>query len=409
MEYESRLNHGADPSRIFVGIREHTDFSPQSASWFPMASYWLDIDQTHFYSTHSPLADRFFRKINNRSQILFLVHPDSESFYSESFLGDGLNAPEKGLDFYSLPTASTRTVLTSADNYHDKFFAKVSLNKQIGGFKRTITGREAARSIGTTLILQSLNLPENFHYFPEVLSVIPKDMERGAFIIREIPSELLNNNIHLMPLFSLYTPQESGSEVTPIQKMIQKTEMDPLGFVNKYILTPFAKLWLNLVIEHGIAIEAHGQNVLLALDKNGIPDMNFYFRDHGGFNIDLAYLKRKNINIPDLPTFTTVDKDYFQKEHLRAIKSSLFNYFEGSFLHGLSKHLSDPYGITYETLQHVLKNALKVEARHYGINLNKLNNYGTLISHILYARNKFSVGSNRLKEFYYRTINLFCR
>ncbi|GIL17956.1 MAG: hypothetical protein BroJett040_17070 [Oligoflexia bacterium] len=365
MSYEQQVNRNIDETRVqALTNNQNKKFAPESGKWFQVKSYWVEAETVFLFSTQTSLSQAFTSDVGNKKYVLFLVHPESEDFYA-NFLRDQKPGPL----FHALATSSSRTVLVSPEGRPDVFFfAKLSLNKEIGGVVRTIPKGEIARSVGTTNVLISSKsyIGRDFDFLLETVGVMPKGMERGGFLIREIPQDVISGRSQLLPMFSLFTRQESTGK-SPFELMIQKTKREPLEFIRDEILRPFAKLWLDVTVKNGIAIEAHGQNFLMEI-SDGLPTGKFVFRDFGGFNLDLHYRGKKGFPSLELPALTNLAEDYHQKFHATAIRQSLFNYFEAGVLYGLADEAERfQSGISYKRLTFEFRKILSQEAQSYGM------------------------------------------
>ncbi len=341
MEYEKNTNKIHHPSKI-IPLNNFQDpfYAPEQANVFNIPSYWVDNTNFHCFFTDTPLISQFIKD----NLILFLIHPESDDFYN-------IDRSFPGPIFSAIATSSSRTVLLMLNNL-PICFAKVSLNKEISGVVRTVLKGEISRSVGTTMILDDLKqknlLPRTFNYFREVISFIPHGLERGGMIIREIPSQLLtNSDFELMPVFSLFTEQ-SNKEI-PIYKLSKGQDLDK--YIYNKIIIPFIDEFFSLAFL-GISTESHAQNLLIDI-KSG----NFYYRDFSGFTINMK-------KCPSLySTHLYMDKmeqDYWQKEHNKRLQKSLFTYFLGSIIYGLSEVTKIPYErleffVNHYTCKYLLK------------------------------------------------------
>ena len=341
MHYEQRLmSRSVDTTRL-KALDNHQDrrYAPETGKTFPVKSYWVDTSRADAFQGQGlpgEMKQMFTRTRGGKKQVRLLVHPESEGFY-RSFL----RGASRGSDFLASATASSRTMLVWKKGHAARpFFAKVSLDKEIGGVVRTVPKGEVARSVGVNNVLQAdrRGLPRSMGFFPEVFGVMPKGMERGGMIIRAIPREITSGRTRVVPLFSLYADRPGGKPPLLVE-MIRKSGMPAAAFVRERIVRPFARQWLELAIKRGITMEPHAQNVLLEVGRDGLPTGRFYHRDFGGFNVDLAYRKRRGLPSPrQLPTVTNVEQDYFTKLHGKSL-AGLSPYFVGGFLYNIDKQL----------------------------------------------------------------------
>jgi hypothetical protein len=321
--------------------KQRREFTPEAGQTFAVKSYWLPAASAHAFagSGIEPGMERLMtRTRGGQRQVRLLVHPESEGFYRD-FLRD--SGAVRGEDFRAQATASSRTLLVWRDGgARDAFFAKLSLDAEIGGVTRTITHREIARSIGVSNVLtgDARALPDSFGFLPEVYGVMPRGMERGGMIIRAIPPEVRRGEVKLVPLFSLYAEPAGGGRPLLVD-MIRKSGQDPRRFVEQRIIAPFARQWAELALEHGITSEPHAQNVLLELGRDGLPTGRFFHRDFGGFNVDFEHRRAVGRPVPrDLPVITGLREDYFVDKHVASL-DHLEIYFGQGFVYNLDQKL----------------------------------------------------------------------
>ena len=348
MEYEKKTNRVSCPNILPYENFQDPFFSPEKGNIFDIQSYWVEKGNFYFFETETILKDIFLKK----NKVLFLIHPESNFFY------EYLDKSNKGPVFKAISTSSSRTVLLF---YNEKplCFSKLSLDKEIGGSVRTIPLGETIRSIGTTIVLDELKnkkkLPHNFNYFREVISVIPKEKERGGMIIREIPEDLLKDDFHLIPVFSLFTVQKN--EQIPLFTMSKGQDLEK--FIYSNIFVPFIDQYF-ILGKLGISMEPHSQNLLINFED----EIKFFHRDFGGFNLNL-----KKHNDCKIPFLKNIREEYFQDEHEKHLCQSLFIYFEGGVIHGLSKISK----ISYDRLKFLFRYYIKQKLLFNGIRTNNEN------------------------------------
>ncbi len=336
---EQKLNvRNVDPEKV-ASLDNFQDkfFAPESGEIFEIKSYWVPEDTLYSFEgsgLNNELRTLFTETREGKKWVRFIVHPESESFY-ETFLLENAKPAES---FFATSTASSRTLLVWSNELEPKaFFAKLSLNKEIGSVVRTIPKGEVSRSLGTNnLLAASKNeLPSTFSSMPEVFGIMPKGMERGGSIIRMIPDEVMTGKKKLLPLFSLYAKQADGK--TLVEKLSQQSGMKTDAFIKEKVLVPFLEQWVDLIVNHGISMEPHAQNVLIELNEQDQLTGRFFHRDFGGFNVDLEYRSSLGKKM-QMPTITSIEKDYHQASHGNSIQQSLDNYFLGGFVYNLDQN-----------------------------------------------------------------------
>ncbi len=334
------LSRDVDLQRIVSPKLNSQDpkYLPEAKIVFDLLGVWMPTNQLHVFKSESGINfnSQFERKnANGESESLFLIHPESLDLY-KPFLNLGFETTY----FRAAATSSSRSLLVWRKGLESKpFIAKVSLNKFIAEVDRNVKGAETAKSIGISATLEgSNNLPKNFLYMKESFSAIPKGMARGGMILREFPDEMIHSETYFIPLFALYGESKPGFLLTMIQSSDQPVET----ILREQILNPFAKIWSQLALQHGILIEPHAQNVLVEVKNNKLTG-RFMFRDFGGFTIDFDFRKHFGLFVPKhLPTFTgSIFDDYSLKYYAKNISKSLYNYFEGGFLYNIKASLNN--------------------------------------------------------------------
>lgn len=372
MEYEQNTNY--IPNKTCMKIKsDDPDFiyAPENKKWFQVKSYWVPKEEI-IYKTATSYLCNFFNKEN---KILFIVHPLSTI---------NLKDKEPGPIFNALATSSTRTLLVyPLDRPDFLFFAKTSIHKK--DFYRVVNKNQVLYCIDANIVLDNSQLPIN--YFREVLSVYISEESKennennenennengsGGMVIREIPKDLLEDKIEIMPCFALYTKQKYSS--IPLYNMIHISGLNSYDWINKYIIKPFVKKYLQLEINNGITFECHSQNLLIEI-KNDQP-YNFYFRDLDGLDFDNNYRKHINIFYIENPD------EYLDKYEDLPIGS--YSYFLNGIINGLSFD-----EIEKEKLVEMFKKTLQDELLLYGVRTYKIDDeYKILNESIKKIKNK---------------------
>jgi nicotinate-nucleotide adenylyltransferase len=338
---QTLLDRNVDTEKITAPDVQNQAFQyrPDSGQWFPVKSIWLPESELDVVELESmiptELRPELIRIHNGQKQFRFFIHPESENLYR-----NWLSKYPVVTDYRATATSSSRTLLVeSTRDPSKKFFAKLSLDLQLGGSDRTIPNNEIARSVGTTqyFVDHQKNASDGFKIVPEVLGLSPQGRYRGGMIIRLIPDEVLNGTSKLVPLFSLYA--RNGEKPTLIEKMAHEARMTPHAFSVEKILKPFAKAWSEWAVKGGLVAEDHAQNVMLELDSAGNPTGKFFLRDGGGFYINPHSPTLNAGELSKLPTLNGFQWDY-QKFADVAEGRSLDTYFAAGFLHNLDAELA---------------------------------------------------------------------
>ncbi|MCT7353375.1 IucA/IucC family siderophore biosynthesis protein [Streptomyces sp. 15-116A] len=129
-----------------------------------------------------------------------------------------------------------------------------------------------------------------------------------AAVLRESPREYVTEGERVLPVAALTT-----------------TEL-PLS---PAWLTDFTRLALTVglrLLELGVALEAHGQNLLVVLSPDGDP-LRFVYRDLADLRVSPARLTRHGIAVPDLPARMLTDDE-------RTLRRKLFGSLVAGALAG---------------------------------------------------------------------------
>jgi hypothetical protein len=142
-----------------------------------------------------------------------------------------------------------------------------------------------------------------------------------------------------MPLFSLYAdPYRSGEPMLP--SMARAAKMETVEFLVEYLLRPFADQWLTMVIDEGVVLEPHAQNLLLEIGVDGIPTRRIVHRDFEDVYVDYRHRALCGRALPQkLPMATDFRVSYLQREHRHELESNLHSYFLGGIIFNIQRRL----------------------------------------------------------------------
>ena len=235
-------------------------YSPEAQNIFDVVGYWLPVKDFNLATDSMPkdVRQTFFRKRGSQREALFLVHPESVDLYQTI-----ISRSRGSENFRAMATSSSRSLLMwrTGDEEHP-FIGKLSLNKTIAHALRTILDGESIHSILINQIVNARNsgeeFPANAFFMSEVFSSFPTEQKDTGMIIRLIPRTLLKSRSTFAPLFALYGG--AGNRKSSVMLDLAKAEsLSPEEFLNERILKPFAKLWIDLELDHGITMEPHAQ------------------------------------------------------------------------------------------------------------------------------------------------------
>lgn len=237
-----------------------------------------------------------------RNSAVFPIHPGELEHYTGVLTSGGAwNAERHGLRLWATPTSSVRTVLAWPDGRPDRaFFAKLSLHSRLLGDRR-LPRRKVASSVGLSHFVCecSSELPPGVHCLSEPFGLTPRTMPESGVLFRSIPKEVMDGSVVVAPLFALMGGNAENPPV--LLQLMEKQRAGALEVLEEILLARFAKLWVDLVFDHGLILEAHAQDLLLALSPDLVPTGRFYYRDFEGLTVDWALRRVRRLREPELP------------------------------------------------------------------------------------------------------------
>ncbi len=275
-------------------------YFPQNCGPVLLPCYWIERRHLHVFGAQANVADEigFFSGDGPKAAVLLPMHPASVAHYQELLVKlAARDAARDGLRIWGVPTSSTRTFLAWPDRVPERaLFVKLSLHSPIFGDRRLHTWK-VARSVGlSTLVQESLeHLPGGLGYFPESFGFAPRRMPDSGVIVRSIPQPIKANQWLVAPLFALM----GGDQAQPLLlTVMEQTGMRPLEFLEEILCAKFARLWLEMTLRHGLILEAHAQDLMLAMSPDLRTLGDFYYRDFEGLQVDWELRSRRGLSMP---------------------------------------------------------------------------------------------------------------
>jgi hypothetical protein len=266
-----------------------TAYLPQNGGVFRLPTYRVSRRHLHSLGGQPKNTDamRFVTGEESQEQVLFPIHPTALGHYREFLLNArACDVAQEGLCIWAMPTSSSRTLLAWLDGApQSAVFVKTSLYSPLFGDRR-IRRAQASRSVTLSAMLDSEadELPHALAHLPEILAFTTRQAPHTGAIVRAIPDAIKTGRVRLAPLFSLLG--SSGDHVPLLLTILERTGMPPLQFVHDVLCKPFAQLWLELSMNFGWILEAHGQDLLLELSPELDFQGRFHYRDFEGLQVD---------------------------------------------------------------------------------------------------------------------------
>ncbi|HEY4548048.1 MAG TPA: IucA/IucC family C-terminal-domain containing protein [Pedomonas sp.] len=229
--------------------------------------------------------------------VLFMVHPEVWDLPGIEHLDELKACPHAGRVAVA-PTASTRTVFTCTSGGDvPPHFIKLHLPRRISRFNRRLRRKNIENSIAISRDLAHVDMAR-FAYLPEALGMaIGDDKEGWGFVIRETSPRPFHAKKALVPCFALYGGDLNHPGDPPlIVQMIERSGLQPEAFLVDHILIPVVECWVEVARNWGVLLESHGQNTLLELDENFLPERVVH-RDFDAW-VDLDTRQRRGLAVP---------------------------------------------------------------------------------------------------------------
>lgn len=288
-------------------------YFPQNCGPVLLPCYWIERRHLHVFGAQANVSDEisFFSGDGPKDAVLFPMHPASVAHYRELLVTlAARDAARDGLHIWGVPTSSTRTLLAWPDRMPERaVFVKLSLHSPIFGDRRLYTWK-VARSVGlSALVQESLkHLPGGLGYFPESFGFAPRRMPDSGVIVRSIPQAIKANQLTVAPLFALMGGQQSRPLFLTI---MEQARMQPREFLEEVLCAKFARLWLEMTMRHGLILESHGQDLMLAMSPDLRTLGDFYYRDFEGLQVDWELRGRRGLSMPaNMPNSTAWHETY---------------------------------------------------------------------------------------------------
>ena len=301
MAAERRVTRRVDRRLIDAGSLESVDpfYLPEAGNTFELPCFWVDEARVHRFEA-APVAG-----LSDGHRALFFVHPLALRHYRT-----WLERCEPGPRFFATATSSTRTVFAWSEG-RAPLCLKLSLPVLFATERRVVTGELAAEAVRTTVALAERGVhgatpamrratappasrrerllvsaarfvtpagdadrgstvtrrttafpgtePRDvsfvppskrpgLSFLPEPLGVVPRDVDLGGFLVRELP-----RGVKLTPWFALERPERH--------------------------IAPFLRAWMTSAIHQGWVAEVHAQNVLVGGGRYWVRDMDSVYVD----------------------------------------------------------------------------------------------------------------------------------
>jgi hypothetical protein len=290
--------------------------------------------------------------IRDDGKINYYMHPDiEETMRSYIDRYGGLQGPA----LRGSPMAAVRAVLTTPEPGFDfdPVILKLSLPRSILKTMRTIDEDSLALSeMANRLIAPIADEMAGKHgvlFLPEVAQVSFPNTEY-AFIVRQVPREMLTANSYFVPAFSLWSrkPRQDGVLVV---NAIRKSGEEPAAFLRESIFRPIVRAVVRLTFGEGVIPQAHEENTLIELTSKQQPTKRIVLRDYEGFWTD-----------PEMRILQGRSMEAFYREPL-PFRRYMFNAAEQHYGRSYGENLRNTWCYPIEKIFHENRRELGISSR----------------------------------------------
>ncbi|UTR08058.1 siderophore biosynthesis protein [Alkalihalobacillus sp. LMS6] len=302
---------------------------------------------------------------------LMPIHPWQWSYLKEEVLEDELQTKDILFlgtfgDQYGA-TQSLRTLLNHSDV--QKAHVKLPLHVMNTSSVRTIQSESIAAAAPISQWLQTIVEQDSFFYKHGDVRIL-KEYAGASYETAKNPR--IKDELNVLFRDSVTRHIQDGEQAIPFNAL-SMIENDGLLFIDTSLNTYGIKAWLtqlvnvsvipiiHLCVEHGIALEAHGQNVILIQD-NGWPK-GIMLRD---FHESLEYYEPFSRNKDAIPDFSSLHKqfqvgkmnDYYWMSSVEALRELVVDTLFVYHLTELSWQLDAVYGFKEDSFWTIVSRCL---------------------------------------------------
>lgn len=261
-----------------------------------------DIEGFYLYSVDFP-QNIIFQDYGEKSEIInkfnMLIHPD--------MIDDGMFSTCTRIDkkaLFVIPISSARTVKVAGDN---GWFLKLCYKGLIGRIDRQLAKKHALAAVEVSKIIENAfinkRLPNNFYFYRELSARVfnlpdNNNYYEWGLVTREPRPYPSNSNLEvIIPGFSLFSPDDKKpDDPTLLTQLIQNQTKSTTNYLLEDLIFPIFDTYFQLLLNCGLQLEAHAQNILFAFSKDLQP-IGIIARDAESIDRDLTLIEKRKLDI----------------------------------------------------------------------------------------------------------------
>ncbi len=266
--------------------------------WHPEV-VWLPRDQARTYGPVREALQQALGVAAPAGHVPLVLHPQSTAAHRRLRATFGA---ERLAHVWATPTASYRTVLAWR---HERppVMLKLSLGARLGRLRRTITEYYMVTGLMVSQLLETMSRARRralaLDWCAETGGVVDTQSGTG-WLLREFPAMMRERGAgELVPAFSLIAPV--GSAPPLLLTLIRTSGMRAETFVIERLLVPYVRVFAALLLEEGIQLQGHAQNVLVEVHPEHGLTGRFVLRDLMDSSVNVAMRIARGRPLPGMP------------------------------------------------------------------------------------------------------------
>ena len=282
MDQEQTVNERILDDRAFHPIddRSHTvreSLRPERRPLWTPDALWLPREQTRVYGPLEHGLEQRLGVLPRDGAIPWVLHPQCTA--AQRRLARG-GAAEPLAELKCTPTSSVRSVLAWNES-GGLAQLKLSMGAVSGRTRRALREAQVVRGTFNTLVIDRIPREHaaalRFDLWREPAGMVETSSGQG-WLLRTMPERpAAQPGDWLLPAFSMISRAADGEP--RLVDWIRQDGGRPERFVVERVLAPFITVVAYLLLEQGLEVEPHGQNVLFGVGTDGALTGEVVLRD----------------------------------------------------------------------------------------------------------------------------------
>jgi len=274
-------------------------YRPEARGVWPQMVVWLPRGSARRYGPVDSAFREAFGVRAPEGRVPLLLHPQPPAAHRHLAAAFGRQTLR---EVWATPTASYRSVLAWRRG-RAPVVLKLSMGAVIGRIRRALREVQVARGVLMSRLFDLIPPTDRerlgIDWFSETAGVVETSSRHG-WLLRRLPDTMTGNGARsLVPVFSLISRR--GARPPLLVDLIRRAGLSPEEFVIERLVKPYVRALSYLLLEQGIQVEGHAQNVLVETSQEGELTGRFVLRDLSDTSINIALRLVRRLPFPVLP------------------------------------------------------------------------------------------------------------